>query len=40
MTLTFSKSLPIIAGDFNLILNTGIDCFNYVNPNQHPKARE
>lgn len=29
----------ILAGDFNLVLNPDIDCFNYVNLN-NPKARE
>lgn len=29
----------IIAGDFNLVLNPDIDCFNYVNIN-NPKARD
>lgn len=35
----FGNSSYIICGDFNLVLNPEIDCFNYVNIN-NPKARK
>ena len=34
-----SDPISIIAGDFNIVLNPYIECSNYVNTNQHPKAR-
>ena len=39
-TIRKSDNQAIIAGDFNLILNPDIDCFDYVNNNHHPKARD
>ena len=34
-----TNNMSIIASDFNSALNPDIDCFDYVNCNQHPKAR-
>ena len=38
--IEYTDAFSIVAGDFNLILNPEIDCYDYINSNQHPKARE
>lgn len=38
-TITDSQNNIILAGDFNLILNPDVDCFDYMHVN-NPKARE